>query len=92
MALLFLPSERCGGGGLVAKLYPTLVTPWNVACQASLSMEFSREESWNGLPFPSPKVLPDPEIEPESPGSPASAGIFFSTAPSGKPYITLVYM
>ena len=37
--------------GLVAKLCPTLATPWNIACQAPLSMEFSRQEYWNGLPF-----------------------------------------
>ena len=42
-------------------------TPWTVACQASLSMEFSREEYWSGLPFPSPADLPNPRIEPKSP-------------------------
>ena len=56
-----------GGGGLVAKLYMTLATPWTVACQALLSMGFSRQEYWNGLPFPSPGTLPDPGIEPGSP-------------------------
>ena len=43
-----------GGGGLVAKSCPTLATPWTVARQASLSMGFSRQEYWSGLPFPSP--------------------------------------
>ena len=43
-----------GGGGLVAKSWPTLVTPWTVAHQAPLSMGFSRQEYWSGLPFPSP--------------------------------------
>ena len=38
-------------GGLVAKLYLTLATPWTVACQAPLSMEFSRHEYWSGLPL-----------------------------------------
>ena len=42
-----------GGGGLVAKLCLTLATPWTVACQAPLSMGFSRQEYWSGLPFPS---------------------------------------
>ena len=42
-------------------------TPWTVACQAPLSMEFSRQEYWSGLPFPSPGDLPDPGIEPGSP-------------------------
>ena len=47
-------NKGCGVGGLVAKLCPTLATPWNVACQAPLSMGFSRQEYWSGLPFPSP--------------------------------------
>ena len=42
-------------------------TPWTVAHQAPLSMGFSRQEYWNGLPFPSPANLPDPGIEPRSP-------------------------
>ena len=47
-------SETCGGG-LVAKLHPSLVTPWTVAHQAPLSMGLSRIEHWSGLPFPSPQ-------------------------------------
>ena len=43
------------------------VTPWNVALQAPLSMEFSNQEYWSGLPFPSTGDLPDPRIEPGSP-------------------------
>ena len=43
------------------------VTPWTVACQAPLSMGFSRQEYWNGLLFPSPGHLPDPGIKPGSP-------------------------
>ena len=42
-------------------------TPWTVAYQAPLSMGFSRQECWSGLPFPSPGDLPDPAIEPRSP-------------------------
>ena len=38
-------------------------TPWTVAYQALLSMGFSRQEYWSGLPFPSPGDLPDPGIE-----------------------------
>ena len=41
------------GGGLVAESCPTLETPWTVARQARLSMGFSRQEYWSGLPFPS---------------------------------------
>ena len=53
---------------LVAKLCPTLfVTPWTVACQTPLSMEFFRQEYWSGEPFPSPGDLPDPGTEPGSP-------------------------
>ena len=43
------------------------VTPWTVANQASLSMGFSRQEYWSGLPFPSPGDLPNPGIKPRSP-------------------------
>ena len=57
-------------------------TPWIVASQAALSMEFSRQEYWSGLPFPSPGNLPDPGIELVSP---ALAGGFFTTEPPGKP-------
>ena len=49
------------------------VTPWAVAYQAPLSMGFSRQECWSGLPFPSPGDLPDPVIEPGSPALQADA-------------------
>ena len=52
-------------------------TPWTVAHQAPLSMRFSRQGYRNGLPFPIPGDLPDPEIKPASPSSPALAGRFF---------------
>ena len=42
-------------------------TPWTIARQASLSMGFSSQEYWSGLPLPSPGDLPDPGIEPRSP-------------------------
>ena len=57
-------------------------TPWTVAHQAPLSMEFSSQEYWSGLSFPSPRDLPDSGTEP---GSPASAGGFFTTEPPGLP-------
>ena len=63
-------------------LFSTLRT---VAHQAPLFMEFSRQEYWSGLPFPSPGDLPDPRIKPMSPAFPALAGRFFSTTPPGKP-------
>ena len=52
------------------------MAPWTVAHQAPLYMEFSGQEYWNGLPFPSPGDLPNPEI---TPGSPPLAGGFFTT-------------
>ena len=56
-----------GGDGLVTKLCPTLVIPWTVACQAPLSMGFSRQEYWSRLTFLSPGDIPDPGIKPRSP-------------------------
>ena len=47
-------------------------------------MEFSRQEYWSGLPFPTLGDLPNPGIEPMSPASPAMAGGFYSTEPPGK--------
>ena len=55
-------------------------TPWTVAHQALLSMGFSRQEHWSGLPFPSPGDLPDPGIEPASLASPSLASKFFTTS------------
>ena len=63
-------------------------TPWTVACQAPLSMRFSKQEYWSGLPCPSPGDLPNPGIEP---ASPALAGGFFTTEPPGKPDNQLNY-
>ena len=56
--------------------------PWTVAYQAPPSMGFSRQEYWNGLPFPSPEDLPDPGIEP---GSPALQADALPSEPPGKP-------
>ena len=65
-------------------------TPWTVAYKAPLSMEFSRQEYWSGLPFPSPGDLPDPRIEPGSPAlqadalpseSPGKSGILIALKP-----------
>ena len=58
-------------------------TPWTIACQAPLSMESSRQEYWNGLPFPSPGDLPNPGIETGSPTLQADA---LPSEPPGKPY------
>ena len=55
------------GGGLVAKLSPTLAILWSIAHQAPLSRRFSRQEYLSGLPFSFPVDLPDLGIEPVSP-------------------------
>ena len=56
------------------------VTPWTVAHQAPLSMGFSRQECWSGLPYPPPGDLPDPGIESASLMSPALADAFFTAS------------
>ena len=63
-------------------------TPWTVAHQAPLSMGLFRQEYWSGLPFPTPRDLPNPGIEPESPEAPALAGGFFITEPPGELAVT----
>ena len=72
------------------------VTPWAVDCQTPLSMEFSRQEYWNGWPFPSPGDLPNPGIKPVSLVSPALAGKFSTSWATGKPrdqaLVTLKYV
>ena len=72
----------------VAHLCPTLCSPVDCSPQDPLSMEFSRQEYWSGLPFPPPGDLPDPGIEPRSSASPTLAGGFFSAEPPGKQFIT----
>ena len=65
------------------------VTLWTVACQAPLSMGFSRQEYWSVLPFPTPRNLSNPEIEPVSVVSPALVGGFFTT---GNPILMLMLL
>ena len=62
------------------------VTPWTAAHQALLSMGFSRQEYWSGLPFPSPGDLPDPGTEARSPTLLADA---LTSEPPGKPMTNL---
>ena len=68
-----VPSHR-------VQLFATL---WTAACQAPLSMGFSKQECWSGLPFPSPGDLPNPGIEPKSPALQADA---LPSEPPGKPH------
>ena len=65
------------------------VTPWIVAHQAPLSMRFSRQEYWSGLPFPSPGDLPNPGIEPGSPTLEADA--LTSEPPGGSKHIKMYF-
>ena len=65
----------------------TLCNPMNcIACQTVLSMGFSRQEYWSGLPFPPPGDLPDPEMEPGSP-APQADSLPFETP--GEPLVLL---
>ena len=57
--------------------------PWAIAHQAPLSVDLSRQEYWYRLPFSPPGDLPNSEIQPMSPGSPALAGRCFTTEPPG---------
>ena len=61
-------------------------TPWTIACQAPLSMEFSRQKYWSRFPFPSPKDLPNPGIKP---GSTTLQACSLLSEPPGKPKRTL---
>ena len=74
----------CYGCGCACTLsrVPLCATPWTVNCQAPLSMGFLRQEYWSGLPFPSPRDLPDPGIEPRPPSLQADS---LPSEPSGKP-------
>ena len=69
----------------IAQPCATLCDPRTVACQAPLSMGFSRQEYWSGLPFLPPDNLPDSGIEPVSLALPALTGGFFTNEPAGKP-------
>ena len=64
-------------------------TPWTVAHQAPQSMEFSRQDYWSGLPFPSPADLPNPGIEP---GSPARQADALPSEPPGRSIIVIGWL
>jgi len=63
----------------------TFAVPWTITQQVPLSMGFSRQTYWSGLPFPSSGKLSDPGIKPVSP---ALAARFFTTEPPGKPNLS----
>ena len=68
------------------RLFATL---WTIAHQVPLSMRFSRQEYWSGLPYPPPGGLPHQETEPRSLTSPALAGGFFTTSTTWEALIPL---
>ena len=73
------PTNFC----LLAQSCPALCFAWTAAHQTPLSMEFSRQDYWSGLPFPTPGYLPNPGIEPRSPALQADSLPF---KPPGKPH------
>ena len=75
-------------GGLVTKSCLTLATPWTVARQAPLSMGFSRQEYWSGVPFRSPEDRPNPGTEP---GLLNGRQILYRLNYEGSPHIVFVY-
>ena len=77
------------GKGSRSVVSDSFATPWTVACQALLSMGFSRQEYWSGLPFPSPGDLPDSGIEP---GSPALEADALTSEPPGKPLLIKIIL
>ena len=79
--VLLWPKLAKFGGGSVARSCPALATPWTVAPQAPLSMGFSRQECWSGVPLPPPGDPPHPVTEP---GSPALQTDPLSSEPPGK--------
>ena len=86
------PEKRGQYGCSVIQSRPTLCDPVDyIAWQAPLSMEFSRQEYCNGLPFPAARDLSGPGIKPTSCVSPALAGGFFTTEPPGKPHGPYTY-
>ena len=84
-AASFSTSDMVGCVCPVTQLCPTLCSPTDCAPRPPLSMEFSRQEYWSGLPFPTPGDLPSSGMEPTSLVSLALAGIFFTTGATWEP-------
>ena len=91
MIVVFLPSVREVSREMpqrpsvsVCSVVSDFATPWTEACQAPLSMGFSRQEYWSRLSFPTPGCLLDPGIKPESLVSPSLAGDSLPPVPREK--------
>ena len=74
---MFLERSHMCSSVCMHSVMSNFATPWSVTHQALLSMEFSRQDYWSGLPFPPPGDVPKPEVKPASLASPALAGEFF---------------
>ena len=85
----FLTRHPCAPVLHSFNLVRLFVTPWIVGPQAPLSVGFSRQEHWRGLPCPPPGDPPDPGTEPASQESPALAGGFFTTSATWEAHATL---
>ena len=70
---IYLCEALCDCKNLSFPFVWIFATPWTIAYRVPPSMEFSRQEYWSTLPFPSPGDLPDPQIEPGSPALQADA-------------------
>ena len=81
---LCMPVCVCIDNMHVCTCVQLFATLWIVACQAPLSMGFSRQEYWNGSPLPPFGNLPSPGIKPKSLRSPALVGRFFTTSATGE--------
>ena len=73
-------------------LFVTLWNLWTAACLAPLSMGFSRQEYWGGLPYPPPGDLPNPRIKATFLTSPALAGRFFTTSATWEAIYIYIYI
>ena len=80
--MFFESNDMCAHAQSLSRVH-LFVTPWTAACQAPLSMEFSRQEYWGGLSLPSPGDPPNPGIEPVS-----RVGDSLPLAPLKKPLMT----
>ena len=81
----------CGGGVQSLSCVRLFATPWTVAHQAPLSMGFSRQESWSGLPCCPPENPPDSGIKLASPATAPLAGPFFNASTTGEACICTKY-
>ena len=78
------PSWKCKNESVSRSVVSnSFATPWTLPHQAPVSIGFSRREYWRGLPFPSPRDLPDPGIKPRSPALQPDS---LPSEPPGKPY------